>query len=69
VLGLTAIVSPLQVAPALLASDFWWMVGMTIMLFPLMFTALRVSRGEGVFLLVFYAVYIARLVLGPAAHV
>ena len=29
------------------------------MLFPLMFTGLRVSRGEGVFLIALYGVYIA----------
>ena len=68
VLGLTAAASPLAVDAALLSSDFWWMLGITIVLFPLMFTGLRVSRAEGTFLLAVYAVYVSRLLLTPGVQ-
>jgi cation:H+ antiporter len=61
VLGLTATVAPLTVDRSLLSSDFWWMLGMTVVLFPLMVTGRRVSRGEGGGLLFLYVVYLTLL--------
>ena len=46
VLGLSAMASPLPVQPALMASDSWWMLGVTLLLFPILFTGLRVRRGR-----------------------
>lgn len=60
-LGLCALVTPLPVQPALFANDCWWMLGITLLLFPLMFTQLRVNRGEGGVLLTVYAVYLGLL--------
>jgi cation:H+ antiporter len=67
VMGITALISPLSIDPALVVSDFRWMLGITIVLFPLMFTGLRVSRAEGAFLLLFYALYMIRLIRAPVA--
>lgn len=61
ILGLSAAVSPLPVAPGLVASDAWWMLGVTLLLFPLMLTGLRVGRGEGVLLLGVYGAYLGLL--------
>jgi cation:H+ antiporter len=66
VLGITALVSPLHVDTALVAVDFRWMLGITIVLFPLMLTGSRVSRSEGVLLLALYALYLGRLILAAA---
>ncbi len=64
ILGLSALVVPLPVDPGLLDSDVWWMLGVTLLLFPIMFTGLRVSRREGGILLAIYCVYIGSLVYG-----
>lgn len=61
ILGLSAMAAPLPVQPALLASDCWWMLGITLLLFPILFTGMRVSRVEGVLLLSVYGVYLGLL--------
>lgn len=61
ILGLSAMAAPLPVQTALIASDCWWMLGVTLLLFPLMFTGLRVSRWEGGVLLAVYCVYLGLL--------
>jgi len=58
ILGLSALASPLPVQSELIASDCWWMLGVTLLLFPIMFTGLRVSRWEGGVLLAVYIVYL-----------
>jgi cation:H+ antiporter len=64
ILGLSALASPLAVPPALIASDCWWMLGVTVLLFPLMFTGFRVSRWEGALLLGAYGLYLWLLLSG-----
>lgn len=61
VLGVSAMMSPLPVAPGLIASDGWWMLGVTLAMFPIMFTGSRVNRFEGGVLLTAYCVYVALL--------
>lgn len=66
ILGLSALASPLAVPPALIASDCWWMLGVTVLLFPLMFTGFRVSRWEGALLLGAYGLYLWLLLSGQS---
>jgi cation:H+ antiporter len=66
ILGLTALASPLSVPQALIMSDCWWMLGVTLLLFPIMFSGLRVSRWEGVLLLGVYGAYLGFLLSAPA---
>jgi cation:H+ antiporter len=61
ILGLSAMIRPLPVQPAIVASDCWWMLGTTLLLFPLMFTSRRVNRLEGAVLLIVYGVYLSQL--------
>lgn len=61
ILGLSGMVAPLPVQSALIATDSWWMLGVTLLLFPVMFTGLRVSRWEGGLLLGVYCVYLGLL--------
>ncbi|MGD9904834.1 MAG: calcium/sodium antiporter [Vicinamibacterales bacterium] len=61
ILGLSAAVTPLTVDPAILASDNWWMLGATVLLFPMMVSGTRIGRVEGAVLLATYGVYLARL--------
>jgi cation:H+ antiporter len=60
-LGLTAMFVPLPVQPALVNSDCTWMMGVTLLLFPIMFTGHRVNRWEGAALMLTYAGYLALL--------
>jgi len=66
ILGLSAMVSPLPVQPSLIASDCWWMLGITLLLFPIMFTGRRVSRWEGGVLLATYCMYLGLLLAGAS---
>lgn len=61
VLGLTALVSPLPVPPAAAFGDNYWMLAVTLLLFPILYTGSRVSRAEGGVLLAAYAVYLGLL--------
>lgn len=61
ILGLSALIRPLPVAEGIIASDGWWMLGVTVLLFPLMFMGLRINRWEGALLLAVYGVYLALL--------
>jgi cation:H+ antiporter len=58
ILGLTGLASPLPVSPELIARDCWWMLGITLLLFPLMLTGRRVRRWEGAGLLAAYTAYL-----------
>jgi cation:H+ antiporter len=65
ILGLSAIVAPLPVAPELISSDGWWMMGVTLLPAPVMFNRARVSRWEGAVFLAIYCVYIGQLLAEP----
>jgi cation:H+ antiporter len=63
ILGLSALAAPLPVNEAIVASDNWWMLGVTVLLFPLMFTGLRINRWEGGLLLAVYGTYLGLLLV------
>jgi cation:H+ antiporter len=58
ILGLSGSINPLPVQPALVGSDAWWMLGVTLILFPVMATGLQVTRREGLILLAIYGGYL-----------
>ena len=62
ILGATGSVTALPVSPALAGMDMAWMVGATLLIFPLMRIGMRVSRWNGVVLVGLYAVYLWRVV-------
>ncbi|GAB4107592.1 calcium/sodium antiporter [Echinicola sediminis] len=61
IIGVTAIIKPIEVSQLFLNSDFLWMIGFTLLLFPLMRSGYRINRIEGVFLLASYATYLVFL--------
>ncbi len=61
VLGISALAAPLPVQPAIFENDCWWMMGITLILFPVMISRLRVNRWEGGLLLAVYGTYLAIL--------
>jgi cation:H+ antiporter len=61
ILGLTAFIRPITVNPQMLGSDLWWMLGLTVVLFPIMRSRATVTRVEGGLLAGAYLVYLALL--------
>lgn len=64
VLGITSMISPLPVSAELIAKDCWWMLGVTVLLYPLIYTGARLSRLEGALLFAVYSVYLGVLLTG-----
>jgi cation:H+ antiporter len=64
ILGISGLISPLAVKPALVATDGWWMLGVTLLLFPMMFTARLIARWEGALLVAVYAAYLTFVLQG-----
>ena len=62
ILGLTALVHPLNVPEVVIHRDLWWMLGGTALLLPLMWTGMRVNRLEGTLLLGGYIGYVVLIV-------
>lgn len=58
IIGITALVSPIQVSDLFLKKDFIWMLGFTLILFPILKSKLNVSRREGFILLMLYGLYL-----------
>ncbi|PSL02012.1 calcium/sodium antiporter [Cecembia rubra] len=58
IIGVTSIIKPIPVADAFLGQDFIWMLGLTLVLYPVLRTRLKISRREGLFLLVIYGAYL-----------
>lgn len=61
ILGVTALIQPLTVSAALLATDMWWMLALSVLLFPMMRTRYVVGRAEGGVLLALYVTYVVVL--------
>ena len=61
ILGLNALIVPLPFAEEIARQDNWWMLGTTLLLFPIIFTGGRVNRWEGAFLILVYVAYLTLL--------
>ena len=61
ILGITALVEPLAVAPQIAAFDIWVMTAATAALIAVAVTGWRITRGEGAALLAAYVAYIGWL--------
>jgi cation:H+ antiporter len=58
IVGLTALVHPITVAPVFLQRDLWVMLAVTVAMLPIIVTGRKVVRWEGVLLLAGYAGYL-----------
>lgn len=63
ILGLTSLVTPLTVAPQMISNDLWWMLGLSLVLYPMMRTGHVIGRRDGAVLVGGYATYLTLLVL------
>jgi cation:H+ antiporter len=62
IIGTTALISPIQVSEIFLKQDFYWMLGLTILLFPIFKTKDTISRIEGLILFGIYCTYIFMII-------
>ncbi|MEN8928753.1 MAG: calcium/sodium antiporter [Flavobacteriales bacterium] len=58
VIGVTAMIMPIQVAESAMNFDMYWMLGIALALFPLMFIGKKMGRLHGLILLAAYITYI-----------
>lgn len=59
VLGITGLITPLEVPPTVPQRDIWVMLAAALLCLPIMATRGRISRAEGLFLVIGYLVYVA----------
>jgi len=59
VLGITGLVAPLEVPATVPGRDIWFMLGAAVLCLPIMSTGGRITRGEGLFLVIGYLTYVA----------
>jgi cation:H+ antiporter len=69
ILGVTATILPLPVPGEIIARDTLWMLGFSLVMFPLMKSGMRVTRGEGFVLFAGFAAYMVLLVLAATGAV
>ncbi len=58
VIGITGMVKPISIAPKIMAFDIYWLLGVSLLIFPVVFFSSRIGRVKGFLLLSFYVVYI-----------
>lgn len=62
ILGATALIHPLDVPAEIMSRDVWWFLGISLLLFPLMKSGMKITRLEGTVLLAVFATYTGILV-------
>lgn len=58
ILGITSMVTPIAIEETVMNFDIYWMLGVALIVFPLMFLGRKISRVEGGILLLIYCTYI-----------
>lgn len=58
ILGITALVQPVKISDSINDFDIYFMLGISLLIFPLMYYGKKINRLKGVILLLTYAVYI-----------
>ncbi|MFN3601740.1 MAG: calcium/sodium antiporter [Dietzia sp.] len=68
VLGITSLITPIEVAAGAVRFDLPIMVAVALALLPIAFTGMAISRWEGLLFAAFYASYIVYVVLQASDH-
>jgi cation:H+ antiporter len=63
ILGAVGTIMPIHVSETIINYDNWWMLGFSLILFPLLITGKKITRGEGLMLFVFFIIYFVTLFL------
>lgn len=62
IIGITSLIKPIRLSEEFIRTDYLWMIGISILLFPLMRTKMKVSKIEGSILLLAYIGYLYFLI-------
>ncbi|MEK6476861.1 calcium/sodium antiporter [Catalinimonas sp. 4WD22] len=65
ILGITSVIQPITVNQKIVSDDMLWMLGITVIIFPMMYIKRKITRIEGLVLLLIYAYYIYLVVQSP----
>lgn len=57
VIGIVSCIKPIQVSPDAVTYDLWVMLGVTLLVWPVMWSGKRIARGEGILFLILYVTY------------
>lgn len=68
VLGITSLITPIEVAPGAIRFDLPIMVAVALALLPVAFTGMAIKRWEGLLFVGFYAAYVTYVVLQASDH-
>jgi cation:H+ antiporter len=58
ILGVTSFFKTIPVSELVLKVDMWWVLGVTLIIFPMMITRKRISKVEGFILFAIYCTYV-----------
>ena len=58
ILGITALVKPIKVSDSIMSMDIFFMLGISLLIFPLMYYGKKMNRLKGSVLVLFYLIYI-----------
>jgi cation:H+ antiporter len=58
ILGVTAIFKPIVISDSIMEFDVYFLLGISLLVFPLMYFGRKINRIKGVVLLLFYSIYI-----------
>lgn len=58
VIGITSLIMPIQVAESVMSFDMYWLLGIALALYPMMFIGKKMGRIHGLILLSAYVTYI-----------
>jgi cation:H+ antiporter len=62
ILGITSIIQPIEVSAVIVREDMLWMLAITLVILPMMFFKKKITRTEGLLILVAYCYYIFTVV-------
>lgn len=58
ILGVTSLFSEIPITQQVFATDMWWVIGISAILFPLMVSGKKIGNWEGVGLVTVYVIYV-----------
>ena len=62
ILGITSIIQPIEVSAVIVSEDMLWMLAITLVILPMMFFKKKITRTEGMLILLVYCYYIFTVV-------
>ena len=62
ILGITSIIQPIEVSSVIVGEDMLWMLAITLIILPMMLIKKKITRVEGLIILIFYGYYIYTVV-------